>query len=150
VLGKFKEPGFKQLEEEYLKRLRPYAKMSLVELKEVPYKTPGDAERAKADEAELIRGLIKKDDIVILLDEKGTARSSLEYADFIGRLESLGRELVFVIGSGVGLSSELKGEANHVISLGPMTFTHNFARVLLEEQIYRACTILHNKPYHKI
>ena len=149
-LGKFKEPGFVQLEQEYLKRLRPYCKIEVEELKEVPYKTSRDAEVAKRNEAELILKRISKDAVMILLDEKGTLRGSVEFAGYIERICSIGRELVFVIGSGAGTDVSVKERANHTISLSSLTFTHNFARVLLEEQLYRACTIMHGKEYHKV
>ena len=149
TLGKFKEPAFRELEKEYLKRLSPFAKVKIVELPEVPYKTSADIERAKLKEAELIKKQLPNDGIVILLDEKGHSRTSTELAKFLDRLGSLGQELVFVVGSGAGLHPSLKEVSNYQISLSPLTFTHNFARVLLEEQIYRVCTIIAGKEYHK-
>lgn len=148
-LGKFKEPAFKDLEKEYLKRLKLYAKFEVIELSEIPYRGNDDLEKVKAQEAEIIEKKLSKDSIVILLEEKGQTRDSKEFAKFLGRIGSLGQELVFVIGSGVGLHSSLRGRSNYQISLSPLTFTHNFARILLEEQIYRACTILAGKEYHK-
>ncbi len=148
-LGKFKEAGFVGLENEYLKRLRPYAKVELKELREVPYETEDMVQKVKAEEGKLILKHISADSIVIILEEKGFMRSSVEFSEFMERLGSLGRELVFVIGSGVGLGDEVRARANHVISLSPLTFTHNFARVLLEEQIYRSAMILTGRKYHK-
>ena len=97
----------------------------------------------------MIRKVLPKDAIVMLLAEKGALRDSEKFAEFIGRLGSIGQELVFVLGSGVGLHSSLKEISNYQISLSPLTFTHNFARVILEEQLYRACTIIYGKEYHK-
>ena len=90
-----------------------------------------------------------KNAVIILLEEKGALRNSKDFATFIERTGGLGKELVFVIGSGVGLHESLKQYSNYAISLSPLTFPHNMARVLLEEQIYRACTILAGKEYHK-
>lgn len=148
-LGKFKEKAFVDLEKEYLKRLRLYAKITIEELKEVSYKTTGDIERVRAEEAEMVLKRIPKDAIIIVLDEKGIVRGSVDFSQFLSRLISINREIVCVIGSGAGIDTSLRQAANHVVSLSPLTFTHNFARVLLEEQIYRACTIMEGKEYHK-
>ena len=87
--------------------------------------------------------------MVILLEEKGTLRNSADFAGFLERIGAIGKEVVFVIGSGIGLHPMLKQYSNYSISLSPLTFPHNMARVVLEEQIYRACTILAGKEYHK-
>lgn len=148
-LGKFKEKAFIELEKEYLKRLSPFAKIKLVELAEVSYRTSDDFEKVKRQEAELIEKHLSKDVIVILLEEKGTLRNSKDFAVFLERIGGLGQEIIFVIGSGIGLHESLHKVSNYQISLSPLTFPHNFARVLLEEQIYRACTIIARKEYHK-
>lgn len=149
VLGKFKEKAFLELENEYLKRLRVYAKINIVELPEIAYRNNDDLSKVKEKEAGLIIKRLPKDAIVILLEEKATLRDSKDFSQFLERTGGLGKELVFVIGSGIGLHPMLKEYSNYSMSLSPLTFTHNFARVLLEEQIYRACTILAGKEYHK-
>ena len=149
TLGKFKEKAFTQLEQEYLKRLSPFTKLKLVEIPEIPYKQGQNLDSIKQKEAEKIVKQLPQDGIVILLEEKGTLRNSKDFAAFLQRTGGLGKELVFVIGSGIGLHESLKEYSNYSVSLSPLTFTHNFARVLLEEQIYRACTILVGKEYHK-
>lgn len=149
TLGKFKEKAFIELEKEYLKRLSPFVKIKIVELPEEPYRNNDDTEKIKQKEADRIVKQLPEGALVILLEEKGMLRSSRDFANFLERVGGFGRELVFVIGSGLGLHSSLKEHANYSISLSPLTFTHNFARVLLEEQIYRACTIINKKEYHK-
>lgn len=149
TLGKFKEKAFLELEKEYLKRLNLYAKIKIVELPEIPYRKNDDIDRLKEKEAENIIKNLPKDGIVILLEEKGTLRNSQDFAAYIQRIGGLGKEMIFVIGSGVGLHPSLKNYSNYSMSLSPLTFTHNFARVILEEQVYRACTILAGKEYHK-
>lgn len=148
-LGKFKEKAFVELEKEYLKRLSPFVKLKLVELPEESYRKSDDLDKIKLKEAETIQKHIPDGSMVILLEEKGTLRNSKEFAEFLERIGGLGQEIVFIIGSGVGLHSSLKQISNYTISLSPLTFPHNFARVLLEEQIYRACTIISGKEYHK-
>jgi 23S rRNA (pseudouridine1915-N3)-methyltransferase len=149
TLGKFKEEAFRDLEREYLKRLRPFAKVCIIEIPEIPYGKNNEAEAVKKLEAEKIIKQIPKGSVVILLEEKGQLRSSKDFSNFIERLGGIGKELTFIIGSGVGLHDSLHQHSNYSISLSPLTFTHNFARVLLEEQLYRAITILNGKEYHK-
>ena len=149
ALGKFKENAYRELEAEFLKRLSPFAKVKVLELPEVSYKKNFDIERTKEKEAESIVKNLPDDGIVILLEEKGTVRDSKVFADFMQRTGGLGKELVVVIGSGIGLHESIKRYSNYSVSLSPLTFPHNMARVILVEQIYRACTILTGKEYHK-
>ncbi len=149
ALGKFKEQAFLELEKEYLKRMSSYAKIKIVELPEVPYHGNQDLDKVKEKEAEKIIKQLPDDGIIILLEEKGTLRNSQDFAQFLQRTGGLGKELVFVIGSGIGLHGSLKAYSNYSISLSPLTFPHNLARLILIEQIYRAGTILAGKEYHK-
>jgi 23S rRNA (pseudouridine1915-N3)-methyltransferase len=149
ALGKFKEKAYIELEKEFLKRLSAFGKVKVIELPEVGYGKNQDLERVKEQEAEKIVKALPKDAVVILLEENGTLRDSKDFSKFLERIGSLGKELVFVIGSGIGLHSSLKEYSNYTISLSPLTFPHNMARIILEEQIYRACMILGNREYHK-
>lgn len=148
-LGKFKEKALIDLEKEYLKRLSPFGKVKVIEVDEISYRKNDDLERIKAKEADLIRKHIHKDSLVILMEEKGKLRNSIDFATFLERISSLGQEITFVIGSGIGLHSSLQEVANYSISLSLLTFPHNIARILLEEQIYRATMIIIGKEYHK-
>jgi 23S rRNA (pseudouridine1915-N3)-methyltransferase len=86
---------------------------------------------------------------VILLDEKGTDFSSVEFSGFLQKQMNSGlRELVFIIGGAYGVDESVRTKAGKVISLSKMTFTHQFIRLILAEQLYRAMTILRNEPYH--
>lgn len=149
TLGKFKEKAYKELEAEFVKRLSPFAKIKIVELPEVPYRKNDSVDRVKEKEAESIIKNLPQDGIIILLEEKGIARDSLNFAKFLERIGQINKEIVFVIGSGIGLHPILHQHSNYSLSLSPFTFPHNLARVILEEQIYRACTILQGKEYHK-
>ena len=148
-LGKLKEKAYVELEKEYLKRLSPFAKVKVVELSEVSYRSEDAAVKAKQKEADLIVKQLPEDGIVILMEEKGQERDSVAFAEFLERIGGLGQEIVFVLGSGIGLHESLKEYSNYNISLSKLTFPHNFARILLEEQIFRACTIINRKAYHK-
>ncbi|QQS22878.1 23S rRNA (pseudouridine(1915)-N(3))-methyltransferase RlmH [bacterium] len=148
-LGKFKEKAYFELEKEYKKRLSPFSKVNIIEIPEQPYRKNADIDRIKLTEAEDIKKHLKTGAIVILLEEKGTLRNSEDFAANLDRLTSLGQELIFVIGSGVGLHESLKEVSNYTLSLSPLTFPHNLARILLLEQIYRAYTIIAGREYHK-
>lgn len=147
-IGKFKEEEFKGLEMLYMKRLRPFAKINLCELVEVKHKGNPDVETYKQREADLILRNIPKNSIVVALDEHGQEKNSKDFAMFFERLGQLGHEIVFIIGGAYGLHTDVLNFSNYKISLSKLTFTHNFARVILEEQIYRACMIIEKKPYH--
>jgi 23S rRNA (pseudouridine1915-N3)-methyltransferase len=149
ALGKFKEKAYKELEAEFLKRLSPFAKVKVIELPEIGYGKNQNLEKIKEQEAEKIIKQLPEGGVVVLLEEKGTVRTSKDFAAFLERIGSLNKELVFVIGSGIGLHESLHRYSNYSASLSPLTFPHNMARVILEEQIYRACTILAGKEYHK-
>lgn len=148
-VGKLKETAFKELEGMYLKRLTPFAKVSLTELAEVGYKENDDPEKVMFKEAESIAKHISDDSVLVVLDPRGVERNSVDFAKFVERLGSIGKELCFVIGGSLGVHESILNSANHKISLSQLTFTHNFARILLEEQLYRACSILSNRAYHK-
>ncbi len=83
------------------------------------------------------------------MDEKGTTHNSVSFAHLLEKVSTLGQELTFVIGGSNGLDISVRQYADYQISLSSLTFTHNFARVILEEQLYRACTIIAKKIYHK-
>jgi 23S rRNA (pseudouridine1915-N3)-methyltransferase len=148
-VGKLKEVAYKSLEQEFLKRLHPFAKVVVEELPEVPYRHEGEREKTKRQEAEAILKRVPADAVLILLDERGVERTSEDFSLFIERMASFGRELVFVLGGGLGTDQVIKERANHVVALSKLTFPHNLARIFLEEQIYRACTIIAGKEYHK-
>ena len=118
----------------YLKRLQG---LQVVALKD---STPEKA-------AEAIRSTLRADEWPVMLMEQGTPLASIPFAQ---RLERLGNErLAFVIGGADGLTDELKAAARWQLSLSPMTFPHELARLLLLEQLFRAQAILQGSPYHR-
>ncbi len=149
ALGKYKEAAYKELEAEFLKRLKPFAKIAITELPEVPYRDGQDLGAVKLHEAENIRRQVSEGSILILLEERGKTYDSPAFAQFLKREGESGRELIFVLGSGIGLHPSLRDSSDYVLSLSPLTFPHNLARVVLLEQLYRAGTILAGKDYHK-
>lgn len=147
AIGKIKEKYFAQAATEYLKRLKPYIKIDVRELKPEPFKRESDKERAKKLEAERILKFLEKhpSSRVIVLDERGQGFNSLELAEF---LKKQGGHLIFVIGGALGLDKQILKRGSATLSLSPLTLPHELARVVLLEQIYRAVTILKNKSYH--
>lgn len=115
-----------------------------VEVIEVEGRKPG-----KAAEAEALRAHLA-DSHVIACDERGTARTSRDFAGLIGRLRDDGvRRLVLMIGGADGLDPVLVAEANGKLAFGPQTWPHALVRAMLAEQVYRAVTILAGGPYHR-
>ncbi len=104
----------------------------------------------KADEQKLLWSTVPEGTATIVLDERGKAMSSHEFAQLVKRLAESGtRQVTFLIGGPDGHVPETRAKATHVLSFGPMTFPHRLLRVMLLEQIYRAVTILVNHPYHR-
>ena len=98
-------------------------------------------------EAESIRSSLRPNEHLIALMEEGDAAVSITFAR---RLDQLGNQrLAFVIGGADGLTNELKGRAHWQLSLSPMTFPHELARLMLIEQLFRAQAILQGSPYHR-
>jgi len=134
AVGKVRKGWVQEGVELYLKRLPG---LTVVELKD---STP-------EKEAEAIRSTLRADEWPVMLMEQGTPLASIPFAQ---RLERLGNErLAFVIGGADGLSDELKAAARWQLSLSPMTFPHELARLLLLEQLFRAQAILQGSPYHR-
>ena len=150
ALGKIKEKFLKDGIDEFLKRLTPYASTEIVELEPIEIKDENLIERVLDQEGEKILSLIKPQSFVITLEIKGIQMSSEDFAKKIDELTNDGiSEIVFVIGSSCGLSKEVSARANLKMSMSKMTFLHQFARLILVEQIYRAFKIIKKETYHK-
>lgn len=103
----------------------------------------------KKKEAELILQGLRKDDYLIALDEKGKQLTSEGLANFIQqRATESSKTIVFLIGGAFGLDEQILKRANFKWSLSNLTFPHQLVRLLLAEQVYRACSILRNEKYH--
>ena len=153
AVGKIKEQFLREGIAEYEKRLRPYAKLQVVELSEEKRPQPASPVNesvAIEKEGERILAAVAENSFVIALDVKGQSWSSEELAASFGERELSGQnQLAFVIGGDLGLSPAVLARSNLRLSLSKMTFTHPMARLLLLEQVYRAFRILRGEPYHK-
>jgi 23S rRNA (pseudouridine1915-N3)-methyltransferase len=108
-----------------------------------------DSDLLKNKEGEIILSQLTKDDFFILLDERGKSFTNEQLATFIEQraIESV-KNIVFLIGGAYGVSEHVMQRANLKWSLSPLVFPHQLVRLILAEQIYRACTIIRNEKYH--
>lgn len=133
----------------YLDRLKHYAKVEWVELPDVKRVDKNDKELLKEKEGIAFLDQIQSNDQVLVMDEQGKSISSKALAKKIDEHQLYGSgDLVFLIGGAYGFSADVYARANQKISLSSMTFTHQMARLILAEQIYRAFTIIKGEPYH--
>ena len=147
-VGRLSEDWLKQGAAEYLKRLQRHYSVEIVELKEEQGQ-PKDVAGIKKREGVRILERVPTDSLAIMLDEKGTLLSSEGLAERLGQ-EMLhgGRDWCLVIGGPYGLDPAVYSRSDLLLSLSKMTLTHQMARVLLLEQLYRSGTIIRNEPYH--
>lgn len=144
AVGRARQGPAKDLYDDYVGRL-PWP----VSLKEFSAdKSRGAAERRKR-EATALRGAIPKGALTICLDSEGKAQSSEALARRLEDWRGHAADLAFLIGGPDGLEASLREQSGHVLSLGPMTWPHLLARVMLVEQLYRASCILSGHPYHR-
>lgn len=147
AVGKIREPFWAQAAGHYLKRLSHSMKVQEVIVKDGNARLSPDAR--SAEEGERILAALLPTDIPICMDEHGKTRTSVQFARFLEDAVLDGnRTPCFIIGGAFGLSAPVLEACRHKISLSPMTFTHEMARVLLLEQLYRADSILRGSPYH--
>ena len=144
--GKTKDERLRSLISEYLKRLSRFAKCEVTEIRE-----GATTDRsAKAKEAERILEAIPAASLAILLDERGRELSSSQLAAQVAKWEQESiKEVAIVIGGPAGVAAEVKARAQMQWRLSRMTLTHEIARVLLVEQLYRAYAINRGLPYQK-
>lgn len=152
-VGKIKEKFYKDAVLEYSKRLSRYVTFEIIEVADE--KDPGTASHAaissvKQKEGDRLLAKIKDGSFVVPLVIKGAALSSEKFADFIQQKSVYGiNHITFVIGGSLGLDDRVIKKGGFLLSFSPMTFPHQLMRVILCEQIYRACRIINNEPYHK-
>ena len=153
AVGKIKEKYLKEGIAEYLKRLSPYARLTVIEIDDEnapEYLSPAEAEKVVKKEGERILTKIPPSSFVIALDLKGKNLSSEELASFISEKSLYGQSrLTFLIGGSLGLSTEVLERADFKLSFGRMTYPHQLMRLILLEQIYRVYKIIRGEPYHK-
>jgi len=137
MLGKTRREEARALLDDYTARIRHYADVEVTELREA---SPAALRKLKLD----------SNATIVLLDAAGKQFTSQQFAKWLGDLRDRGtRELVFLYGDAEGFPADLRAAAKQKISLSTLTMPHEFARVVLAEQIYRAFAILSGHPYPK-
>ena len=146
-IGKNKNNNIEKLIENYEHKIKHFINFKIQCLK-TKNKSSQKSSIIKFD-SEIIFKNLKKEDIIILLDEKGKDFNSMEFSKFLEEHMIRGvKNLTFVIGGAYGFSKELREFAKNKISLSKMTFSHDMARLFFVEQLYRSLTIINNIPYH--
>ena len=140
TIGKLKEKYLVDAADEYIKRLKPYVTLQIIELSE---------QRTVDLECDNLINHIPKNCWICVLDVHGKVMSSENFAETISDSVLYGQShLVFVIGGAFGINDKLRKSANLCLSLSKMTFTHQMTRIILLEQIYRAFKINRGEKYH--
>ena len=148
-IGKTKRAPVKELIQEYLDRVGKFASVEVTELRDRD-DVGGDARRIIEKEGEDILSRTASASYLIALDERGRELDSIKLAEMIEKHRLAGtKQITFVIGGHCGLSDAVRDRADYVLALSKMTLTHDLARVLLIEQVYRAFSIIHDLPYQK-
>lgn len=145
--GKTRDARLRALSEDYLKRLSHFVRCDVTELRE----TQGGTRNAGIEkDSRRISDALHEGTVVVLLDPEGTEWTSMQLSEQMRRWNDDGtREVTFIVGGPLGVSKELSATANKRWSLSRLTLTHEMARVVLLEQLYRAFTIIHGLPYQK-
>lgn len=145
-VGKLKESYLKEAQLEYLKRLKKYTSVNLIELTD---SNIDDEKIALEKEKEQILKYIKQKDYIITLEIEGKELSSIELADKLDKTLIASSDITFIIGGSYGIHHDIKEKSNYKLSFSKMTFPHQLFRILLLEQLFRSYKILNNEKYHK-
>ena len=144
-VGTIKEQYLKEAINEYVKRLKKFTTIEIIEVKD-----EGFVEKEKAmslEEGKILKHIHEKD-YIITLEIEGKELDSVEFANKIDKIQQEHSNITFIIGGSYGLSNNIKAKANFSLSFSKMTFPHQLFRVLLLEQIYRAFKISKGETYH--
>lgn len=149
VVGKTTDKPFAAAIQEYVTRISHYLSFNIETIPELKGTKSLSESEQKECEAKLIRKALQPGDYIVLLDEHGKERRSIEFAQWLQKKMSAGlRRLVFVVGGPYGFAPSIHQLAAEEISLSQMTLSHQMIRLLFTEQMYRALTILNGEPYH--
>lgn len=149
VIGKTTDQRIASLTDEYINRISHYMPFEMQVIPELRNAKSLSQEQQKEQEASLLIKSFQPNDYIVLLDEHGKERRSMDFAQWMQKRMAAGpRRLVFVVGGPYGFAQQIHKLAQEEISLSQMTFSHQMIRLLFVEQIYRAMTILNGEPYH--
>ncbi len=148
LIGKTADRSIIALTDDYIGRLSHYCSFKVNVIPALKNTKNLTEEQQKQSEGSLILQQIGQGDTVVLLDEHGTERTSMEMASWLEKKQMSSKKLVFVAGGPYGFSKEVYGRADEMISLSKMTFSHQMVRLIFVEQLYRAFTIIRGESYH--
>lgn len=148
LVGRTKEAYLSEGIAVYAGRLKHYMPFDIAVVPELKNTANMPEAVQKQREGEAILKLLLPNDTVVLLDERGRQPTSVELADWLAQKRRDAARLVLVVGGPYGFSPEVYDRAKEQISLSRMTFSHQMVRLILVEQLYRACTIINGEPYH--
>ncbi len=149
AVGKTTESYIQKGIQEYINRLKHYVPFEYVEIKDLKNTKNLNESQVKQKEGELIEKNLVPGDYIVLLDENGKEKTSVQFSKQIGDYMLRGlKRVVFIIGGPYGFSENLYKIANEKLSLSKMTFSHQMVRLFMVEQCYRAMTIQKGEPYH--
>ena len=148
MVGKTNSLEFKDWENDFSKRLNSFINFNVETIDNIKHLK--DAEIIKLEESKKILSKLKKDDHLILLDEKGKSYTSRAFAESIQKLLNISgsKRIIFLVGGAFGFHSSVYDRADGKIALSEMTFSHQLIRLIFMEQLYRAFAIINNHPYH--
>lgn len=150
-VGKSHESYVKEGVEDFTKRISKYYPVEWKIISPAKQTVNSIEADIKKQEAQQVLNALQKDDFLVLLDERGKTFTSPALANFIEqRANESTKQLVFLIGGAFGVEETVTKRANLLWSLSPLVFPHQLVRLLLAEQVYRACTIIRNEKYHHI
>ncbi|MFV0606440.1 MAG: 23S rRNA (pseudouridine(1915)-N(3))-methyltransferase RlmH [Niabella sp.] len=148
-IGKAHESYVKNGVEDFSKRINHYFKQEWDIMPSVKDAVKLSEADLKKKEGEIILNKLQKDDFLVALEERGKQLSSEELADFLQKRANAGtKQIIFLIGGAYGLDAAVLQRADVKWSLSKLVFPHQLVRLILAEQVYRACTILRNEKYH--
>ena len=149
VVGKTTDKRFEAIIQEYIERIRHYIPFTIEVIPELKNTKGLSQDEQKKREGEQILKNLQAGDYIVLLDEHGSERTSMDFASWMQRKMAAGpKRLVFIVGGPYGFSDAIHQKGNEEVSLSRMTLSHQMIRMFFVEQIYRAMTILNGEPYH--
>ena len=148
LTGKTTDKHIVALMDDYIGRIGHYMPFTVTVIPELKNTKNLTEAQQKEREGELILKQIQPQDYVVLLDEHGKEMRSVDFARWLSQKQQVCRQLILVIGGPYGFSPAVYARTQEKISLSLMTFSHQMVRLILAEQVYRACTIIKGEPYH--
>ena len=148
-VGKTDKDYLRQGIEDFTTRIKRMLRFEIITIPDLKNRKSLNPEEQKKQEAERLMSQLQAGDTVILLDERGKSRTSMEFSTFLDNLfNSSSKRIVFIIGGPYGFNKTIYSRSDMKVSLSPMTLSHQMVRLLFVEQLYRALSIQKGLPYH--